>query len=60
MDLVVGKTKLSAGEKIRIEESYKYTLSQSQELWKASDLVPSTIYGNAQNDYRKYASGPVF
>ena len=52
-DIATADFNLLAGEKVQIEESNKYSPEQSQELWKASGLVTSAIYGNAGNDYRK-------
>ena len=43
------------GEKIRFEESYKYSLLQTSELWERAGLIPKAVFGNRFNDYRKCA-----
>ena len=44
---------IRAGEKVQIEESNKYSLQQSAQLWAASDLAATAKYGNTADDYRK-------
>ena len=52
-DVVVEETLIRAGEKIRVEESYKYSLLQSNELWQRAGLMVRGRFGNRGNDYRK-------
>ena len=52
-DVLVEETLIRAGEKIRIEESYKYSLLQSKELWRHAGLQVRARFGNRTNDYRK-------
>ena len=52
-NVVVEETLIRAGEKIRIEESYKYSLLQSKELWQHAGLKVRARFGNKTNDYRK-------
>ena len=52
-DVVVEETLIRAGEKIRVEESYKYSLLQSNELWQRAGLMVRGRFGNRSNDYRK-------
>ena len=52
-DVVVEGTIIKAGEKIRVEESYKYSLLQSNELWQRAGLTVQARFGNRINDYRK-------
>ena len=54
-DVVVEGTIIRAGEKIRIEESYKYSLPQSNELWQRAGLTVQARFGNRLDDYRKLA-----
>ncbi len=54
-DVVVEGLSIKAGEKVKFEESYKYSLLQSSELWQRAGLVPQAIFGNKFNDYRKCA-----
>ena len=44
---------VKAGEKILVEESYKYSRPQSTELWQSSGFVAREVFGNSTNDYRK-------
>ena len=55
-DVMVEETLIRAGEKIRIEESYKYSLLQSNELWQHAGLQVQARFGNRTNDYRKLVS----
>lgn len=52
-DLVIDGIYIAAGEKVRVEESYKYSSSQSDELWRQAGLVEQTCFTNSSNDYRK-------
>ena len=52
-DLVIDGVYIEAGEKIRVEESHKYSSVQSSELWQAVGLVQQASFGNSVNDYRK-------
>ena len=54
-DVMVEETLIKAGEKIRIEESYKYSLSQSNELWQRAGLTAQAIFGDRINKYCKLA-----
>jgi EasF-like predicted methyltransferase len=42
-----------AGEKIRIEESYKYSPAQAQELWRASSVIEGASWTNHTGSYSK-------
>ena len=52
-DLVIDGVYIKAGEKIRIEESHKYSAVQSSELWQAAGLLERASFGNSIDDYRK-------
>ena len=52
-DLMIENVLIKAGERIRIEESYKYSLLQSTDLWHNAGLVPKARFGNRINQYRK-------
>ena len=54
-DVMVEGISIKAGEKVKLEESYKYSLQQSRELWKSAGLNPQAIFGNRLGDYRKCA-----
>lgn len=51
--LVIDGAYIEAGERIRVEESYKYSPVQRDELWRQADVVPQACFGNRSNDYRK-------
>ena len=53
-DLLVEDTMVSAGERIRIEESYKYSPLQTEKLWWEAGLAPLARYGDKIDQYRKY------
>lgn len=53
-NILLGQIQISAGERVRVEESYKYSPSQRRELWKHAGLMPRAIFGNSSDDYRKY------
>jgi len=62
-DVLVEGIKIRAGEKIRVEESYKYSAAQSRELWQMAGLTPKASFGNKTDDYREYlgrSSQPTF
>ncbi|KAL8677528.1 MAG: hypothetical protein Q9186_006040 [Xanthomendoza sp. 1 TL-2023] len=48
---VIDGVYLEAGEKIRVEESYKYTTVQRNELWHKVGLVQQVCFGNKTDDY---------
>lgn len=52
-DVMVEGTLIRAGEKIRVEESYKYSLLQSNELWQRAGLMVQARFDNRINQYRK-------
>ncbi|KAI4113844.1 MAG: hypothetical protein LQ345_005267 [Seirophora villosa] len=49
--LVIDGAYIEAGERIRVEESYKYSPVQRDELWRQADVVPQACFGNRSNDY---------
>ena len=54
-DVVVEGTLIRAGENIRVEESYKYSILQSNELWERAGLIEQARFGDKINEYRKLA-----
>lgn len=52
-DLVIEGAYIEAGEKVRVEESYKYSSSQRQELWREAGVTQRACFGNNSNDYRE-------
>lgn len=53
-NVVVDGAHIEAGERIGFEESYKYSIPQSSELWQNAGLAVKAIFGNINDDYRKY------
>ena len=60
-DVVVGNVVIKAGQRIQIEESYKYSLLQSTDLWHDAGLSLQARFGDRSNQYRKFfaAAYPV-
>ena len=58
-DVVVEGIPIKAGERIRFEESYKYSLLQSGELWRHAGLMELARFGNRINEYRKWIFSAV-
>lgn len=54
-DVLVEGTLIRTGERIRVEESYKYSILQSNELWQRAGLMVQARFGNRTNEYRKLA-----
>lgn len=46
----------AAGEKVRIEESYKHSLAQSDRLWEGAGLRKGAVWGDSTDQYRKQSS----
>lgn len=51
--LEVAGVHFCAGERIRIEESYKYSTLQTERLLEASGLIPGASYGDQDGQYRE-------
>ena len=58
-DLFVDGIRVDSGERIRVEESYKYSTKQSAELWENANLMPLACFGNKNDDYRKLMASIV-
>jgi len=50
-DVTVSGVALKQGEKVRIEESYKYSQAQSAELWRTSGAYEHFRFDNDAGDY---------
>jgi L-histidine Nalpha-methyltransferase / hercynylcysteine S-oxide synthase len=55
-DVVVDGVEVMKGERIRIEESYKYSPLETQRLWEKTGFVESTKWSNRSEDYGKVLS----
>ena len=53
-DIDIEDVHFQAGERVRVEESYKYSPSQSSQLWQDAGLAPGAVFGNGAGDYRMY------
>lgn len=51
LDVVVDGISISRGEKIRIEESYKYSTYETEQLWESTGLVEGSRWVNKRGDY---------
>ena len=52
-NVTVEGTPVIAGERIKFEESYKYSSLQSEELWLHAGLKPLARFGNDTDQYRE-------
>ncbi|KAI8942342.1 hypothetical protein NX059_000420 [Plenodomus lindquistii] len=50
-DVVIDGIAIPKGERIRIEESYKYSRGEVKELWEGAKLAESTVWANERGDY---------
>ncbi|KAI9776912.1 MAG: hypothetical protein M1835_005376 [Candelina submexicana] len=50
-DVNINGRMIKVGEKIRVEESHKYSTADSRRLWDAAGLVQTAAYGNYHADY---------
>ena len=47
----VGDVVILKGEKVRLEEAYKYDASETSNLWKASGAIETCIWSNKHQNY---------
>jgi len=59
LDVVVDDISIPQGEKIRIEESYKYSASETEQLWESTGLVEGSRWTNKKGDYGKLSFFPL-
>lgn len=55
-DVTVEGSLIKAGERIRIEESYKYSATQTKELWQTAGMWPRALFADRLGEYRKRIS----
>lgn len=53
VDVTIEGVHVKVGERVRFEESYKYSSSQSADLWELAGLAEHAVLGNRTDDYRK-------
>ena len=52
-DIQVDDIHFTCGERVRIEESYKYSTIETQSLWKVAGLTPGATFVDQTGQYRK-------
>ena len=52
-DVVIEDVKILKGERIRIEESYKYSREEILKLWEGAGLAENAVWSNDRGDYGK-------
>ncbi|CAO2654627.1 Nn.00g113600.m01.CDS01 [Neocucurbitaria sp. VM-36] len=50
-DVVIDDVHISQGERIRIEESYKYSRDEVTNLWEGAKLAENAVWANSKADY---------
>ncbi|KAJ4323572.1 hypothetical protein N0V94_001765 [Neodidymelliopsis sp. IMI 364377] len=50
-DVIVEGITISKGERVRIEESYKYSRKEILKLWEGAGLAENTVWPNSKGDY---------
>ncbi|KAK5177823.1 hypothetical protein LTR16_010905, partial [Cryomyces antarcticus] len=50
-DVRVDDVLIKSGERVRIEESYKYSSEQSRRLWAEANLAEGATWSTANGDY---------
>lgn len=50
-DVVVDGVRIAKGERVRIEESYKYSSDEILHLWEEARLAGNAVWSNAKGDY---------
>lgn len=50
-DVLVDGVHIPKGERVRIEESYKYSRNEILQLWEGAGLAENTIWPNSKGDY---------
>ncbi|PVH94617.1 hypothetical protein DM02DRAFT_692683 [Periconia macrospinosa] len=60
-DVNIDGVHIQKGEKIRIEESYKFSREEIYQLWQDTGLVENTVWSNTSGDYGlHFVSKPSF
>ncbi|CAA9965073.1 Methyltransf 33 multi-domain protein [Pyrenophora teres f. maculata] len=60
-DVVIDGVPVKKGERIRIEESYKYSREEAKDLWEMAKLAENVVWPNAKGDYGlHFVSKPAF
>ncbi|KAJ4301696.1 hypothetical protein N0V90_003789 [Kalmusia sp. IMI 367209] len=60
-DVIIDGVQLRKGERIRIEESWKFSTEEIQHLWNEAKLVANSVFSNSRGDYGLHlVSKPTF
>ncbi|KAF2690520.1 hypothetical protein K458DRAFT_413301 [Lentithecium fluviatile CBS 122367] len=60
-DVDVDGVQIPKGERIRIEESYKYSTEEIEHLWAEAGLIGNTVFSNSKGNYGlHFVSKPAF
>lgn len=60
-DVLIDGVTIPKGERIRIEESYKYSREEVKQLWEGAKLAENTVWANSRGDYGLHlVSKPMF
>jgi EasF-like predicted methyltransferase len=54
-DVMIEGVAVRKDEELRIEESYKYSLAQSEQLWRDAGVIEGSNWSNTAGDYSKHA-----
>jgi uncharacterized SAM-dependent methyltransferase len=54
-NVVVDGVPIKKGERVRIEESYKYSRGEAKELWELAKLAENVIWATSKGDYGQYS-----
>lgn len=55
-DVVIDGVQVKKGERIRIEESWKFSKEEIQHLWNEAGLIPNTVFSTARGDYGTFGA----
>lgn len=50
-DVEIDGVQIKKGERIRIEESWKFSAEEIQQLWNQAGLAANTVFGISRGDY---------
>lgn len=53
-DVTIDGIELKKGERIRIEESWKFSAEEIQHLWNEAGLTANTVFPTSRGDYGAY------
>lgn len=53
-DIELDGIRFVAGERVRIEESYKYSEIQTEQLWEAAGLTAQAVFGDMTGQYSRF------